>query len=86
LKLIETTDEDVDYFEKVVNCIDEVDTTDGQTFRFPESIKSDKHLAGMVNHQPADYQGAQRENRGHRPHMAWTHRESCGVRKNIRRG
>jgi hypothetical protein len=44
LTLIETTDEDVDYFEKVVNCIDEVDTTDGQTFRFPESIKGDKHL------------------------------------------
>jgi hypothetical protein len=44
LKLIETKDEDLDYFEKVINCIDEVDTTDGQTFRFPESIKGDKHL------------------------------------------
>jgi len=44
LKYIETTDEDVAYFEKVIDCIDEVDTTDGQTFRYPESIKGDKHL------------------------------------------
>ncbi|MGY3448345.1 hypothetical protein [Bradyrhizobium sp. USDA 4353] len=44
LGLIETTSEDLDYFEKVVRCIDEVDTTDGQTFRFPGSIKGDKHL------------------------------------------
>jgi hypothetical protein len=35
LKHIETTDEDVDYFEKVINCIDEVDITNGQTFRYP---------------------------------------------------
>ena len=44
LKRIETTEEDVAYFETVVTCIDEVDTTDGQTFRFPESIKGDQHL------------------------------------------
>jgi hypothetical protein len=44
LKLIKTTDEDVEYFEKIVSCIDEVDTTDGQTFRFPESIKGNRHL------------------------------------------
>jgi hypothetical protein len=34
----------VAYFENVTNCIDEVDTTNGQTFRYPESIKGDKHL------------------------------------------
>lgn len=42
---IETADDDLDYFELVVTCIDEVDTTDGQTFRFPESIKGTRHLA-----------------------------------------
>jgi hypothetical protein len=42
LKHIETKEEDVDYFEKVINC--EVDTTNGQTFRYPESIKGVKHL------------------------------------------
>jgi len=44
LKNIETTDEDVAYFEKVVTCIDEVDQTNGQTFRYPESIKGNRHL------------------------------------------
>jgi hypothetical protein len=44
LKQIETTEEDVAYFENVINCFDEVGTTNGQTFRYPESIKGDKHL------------------------------------------
>jgi hypothetical protein len=44
LKQIETTEEDLDYFEKVVTCIDEVDPNNGQTFRYPESIKGDQHL------------------------------------------
>jgi hypothetical protein len=44
LKHIETTDEDVAYFETVVTCIDEVDQTSGQTFRYPESIKGNRHL------------------------------------------
>jgi hypothetical protein len=44
LKQIETTEEEMAYFEKVVTCIDEVDPNNGQTFRFPESIKGDKHL------------------------------------------
>jgi hypothetical protein len=44
LKQIETTEDDLAYFEKVITCIDEVDPNNGQTFRFPESIKGDKHL------------------------------------------
>ena len=45
LKHIKTTEEDVDYFEKVINCIDEVDTTSVTDLRdIPESIKGDKHL------------------------------------------
>ncbi len=44
LRQIETTDEDLAYFEKAVTCIDEVDPTNGQTFRYPESIKGDQHL------------------------------------------
>jgi hypothetical protein len=41
---IETTEEDIGYFEKVVACIDEVDQSNGQTFRYPENIKGDQHL------------------------------------------
>ncbi|MCP1967360.1 hypothetical protein [Bradyrhizobium elkanii] len=44
LKHIQATEEDVAYFETVVTCIDEVDRTNGQTFRYPESIKGDQHL------------------------------------------
>jgi hypothetical protein len=44
LKQIKTTEEDLAYFEMVITCIDEVDPNNGQTFRFPESIKGDKHL------------------------------------------
>lgn len=44
LKNIKTTEEDVDYFEKVVTCIDEVDQSNGQTFRYPENIKGSRHL------------------------------------------
>jgi hypothetical protein len=44
LKHIQTTEDDVAYFESVVNCIDEVDQTNGQTFRYPESIKGNRHL------------------------------------------
>lgn len=44
LKHIQTAEEEVAYFEKVVTCIDEVDHTNGQTFRYPESIKGDQHL------------------------------------------
>lgn len=44
LKHIETTDEDIAYFENVVTCIDEVDQSNGQTFRYPENIKGNRHL------------------------------------------
>lgn len=44
LEHIQTTEEDVIYFEKVVTCIDEVDHNNAQTFRYPESIKGDQHL------------------------------------------
>ena len=32
------------YFENVIDCIDDVDSTKGQTFGYPESIKGEKHL------------------------------------------
>jgi hypothetical protein len=44
LRRIDATEDDLAYFEKVVTCIDEVDHTNGQTFRYPESIKGDQHL------------------------------------------
>jgi hypothetical protein len=44
LRQIETTEDDLAYYEKVITCIDEVDPNNGQTFRFPESIKGDRYL------------------------------------------
>jgi hypothetical protein len=35
----------VAYFENDINCIDEVDTTNGQTFRHPEDLASFQHGA-----------------------------------------
>ena len=44
LKEIETTEEDMVLFDKVVASIEEVDPN-GQIFRYPENIKGDQHLA-----------------------------------------
>lgn len=43
LKAIDHAADDVEFFEKVVKHVEEVDPT-GQTFRYPESIKYDQHL------------------------------------------
>jgi hypothetical protein len=43
LKDIETSEEDIALFDKVIACVEEVDPN-GQIFRYPENIKGDKHL------------------------------------------